>query len=95
MKAHGLRGPFRISVPECGDDLPMMRAIIAAAIFRKGLALQFDPSVAASDHLQDIVNADEQLVTRGSKYPLVKLRVPMLELVVLVRVLCALMCFRD
>jgi len=33
MKAHGLRGSFRISVSECCDNLAMMRAIIASAIF--------------------------------------------------------------
>ena len=82
MEAHRLRGAVRVAILQGGEDLRVMRAILSPAIFRERLALELDPGVPVADDLQDIVHADQKLVSRGGKYPRMELRVPVLELAV-------------
>jgi hypothetical protein len=44
MEAHRLRGAVRVAILQGGEDLRVMRAILAAAIFRERLALELDPA---------------------------------------------------
>jgi hypothetical protein len=43
MEAYRLRGAVRVAILQGGEDLRVMRAILAAAIFRERLVLELDP----------------------------------------------------
>src|SRR6202030_3246029 len=78
---HGLCGAIRVPVFQRRDHVGVLLAVMQPTVLRERFALELDPGIAAADDLEDAVDADQQLIARGGKEPLMKLRVPMLELI--------------
>ena len=69
---HGRDGAVSITSLERGDHIGVLLAIMQPAVLGERFTLELGPGIAAADHLQDAVDADQELIARGRKEPLMK-----------------------